>query len=414
MTTYTQPEARQTLGRIGQPAPLRELASQRWDVIVVGAGHNGLTCAAYLAKAGKRVLVLESRERVGGACTLEEPWPGYTVSPCAYLCGLLHPLVIDELNMAAYGFDWKPARAGMFVPFEDGSSIQLEEDDNLCEDEIRRFAPQDLAGWQAMGDVMRRARDAVRPAGAGDMWLGAPPSRAQIEDRLKGDSEAISLLFEWSMVEYVERYLTDERLQMAYLGQGVIGTNASPYDKGTASVNFHHSSGRQGGTPGMWGYIMGGMGMVSFILCDIARDLGVVVATDAPVARILPGKGVELAGGERINARVIVSNADPRVALRLVGSEADPGWRAQVEAVPIQGCTMKVSVALAELPNFTARPGTHETHHRGQINTPLSKAEWQSAFGTARGGNLPPRLWTELYFQTAYDSSVAPEGTHLM
>ena len=414
MPPQTQPQARGSLGLIGQPMPLSELATHRWDVIVVGAGHNGLTCAAYLAKAGKRVLVLESRERVGGACTLEEPWPGYTVSPCAYLCGLLHPLVIEELNMAAYGFDWKPASAGLFVPFEDGSSIQLHEDDDLCEDEVRRFAPADLNGWRAMGDVMRRARDAVRPVGDGDMWLGKPPSRAQIEERLKGDSEAIGLLFEWSMVEYVERYLTDERLQMAYLGQGVIGTNASPFEKGTASVNFHHSSGRQGGTPGMWGYIMGGMGRVSFILCDIARDLGVVVATNAPVARILPGKGVELAGGERIQAPVVVSNADPRVALRLLGGAVDPGWRAQVEAVPMLGCTMKVSVALAELPNFTARPGVNETHHRGQVNTPLTKAEWQSAFDTARAGTLPPRLWTELYFQTAYDPSVSPDGKHLM
>ena len=141
MATYQQPQARQSLGRIGQPMPLQELATYRWDAIVVGAGHNGLTCAAYLARAGKRVLVLESRERVGGACTLEEPWPGYTVSPCAYLCGLLHPLVMEELNLAAYGFDWRPAAAGMFVPFEDGSSIQLEEDDNVSEDEVRRFAP---------------------------------------------------------------------------------------------------------------------------------------------------------------------------------------------------------------------------------------------------------------------------------
>ena len=177
---------------------------------------------------------------------------------------------------------------------------------------MRRFAPQDLAGWHAMGDVMRRARDAAcAPTATATCGSAPPPSRAQIEERLKGDQEAIDLVFEWSMVEYVERYLTDERLQMAYLGQGVIGTNASPHDQGTASINFHHSSGRQGGMPGMWGYVSGGMGMVSFILCDIARDLGVVVATGVPVARILPGEGVELAGGERISAPVVVSQRRP-------------------------------------------------------------------------------------------------------
>lgn len=418
-----KPSARSSLGVIGLPMPVKELAARRWDVIVVGAGHNGLACAAYLARAGKQVLVLEARERVGGACTLEEPWPGFRVSPCAYLCGLLHPLVIEELNFPAWGYHWTPATAGMFVPFQDGSYVHLPEDDGACEDEIKRFAPQDLAGWRAMGDVMRRARNALRPAGwqamggafsPDDLWLNPAPTREQIEDRLAGDDEARGLLFDWSMAEYVERYLTDERLQMAYLGQGVIGTFASPFDPGTASVNFHHSSGRLGGMPGMWGYVRGGMGMVSFIVCDIARDLGAVVAAGIPVARILPGEGVELAGGERIHAPVIVSNADPRTTLGLLGSAADPAWRSAVEAVPIEGCSMKVSVALRELPNFTARPGVDEDHHRGQINTPLTKAEWRRAYDTARAGGLPDRLWTELYFQTAFDDTVAPAGAHLM
>ncbi len=411
-----------TLGRIGLPMPVRELAARPWDVIVVGAGHNGLTCAAYLARAGKRVLVLEARERIGGACTLEEPWPGYRVSPCAYLAGLLHPLVIDELDFPARGFVWTPAPAGMFVPFDDGTSIQLWDDDARAEEEIRRLSPRDVAGWRAMYDVMRRARNALRPIdptgagaqGGGDIWIGEPPTRAQIEARLNHDPEAIGLLFDWSMVEYAERYLEDERLQVAVLGQGIIGTNASPYDPGTASVHFHHSSGRQGGQPGMWGYVQGGMGMVSFILCDVAREAGAVVAAGLPVAQLLPGEGVLLEGGERIAAPVVVSNADPRVTLRLLGDAAAPEWAAQVESVPQLGCTMKVSVALSELPNFAARPGTMEPHHKGQINTPLTKQEWRSYPNIARSGALPPRLWTELYFQTAFDPGVAPAGRHLM
>ena len=128
----------------------------RWDVIVVGGGHNGLTCAAYLAKAGKRVLVLEARERLGGACTLEETWPGYTVSPCAYLAGLLHPKVIEELNFPAYGYDWTAGQPGMFVPFDDGSSIQLWEDDDRCEAEDAPLC--------APGDLSRLARHGRRHA----------------------------------------------------------------------------------------------------------------------------------------------------------------------------------------------------------------------------------------------------------
>ena len=330
------------LGKLGLPAPMRELAAVAWDAIIVGAGHNGLACAAYLARAGKRVLVLEARERVGGACTIAEPWPGIRMSPCAYVAGILHPLVIDELKLRAHGFEWQHASGGMFIPFEDGSSVQLWDDDARCIAEIERFAPGDVAGWIAMQAVMSRATAAVRPPDERDMWIGRAPTAAQVQARLNGDTEAINLLFNWSMVEYVQRYLNDERLQMAYLGQGVIGTNASPYERGTASIYFYHFCGRMGDTIGQWGFVKGGMGMVSFILCDVARELGATVACGVPVARILPGEGVELAGGERISAPVVICNADPAVTLRLLGDAADPDWRRKVLAWPMQSATLKV------------------------------------------------------------------------
>jgi len=402
------------LGEIGLPAPVSELAAQRWDVIVVGAGHNGLTCAAYLARAGKRVLVLEARERVGGACTLETLWDGVKMSPCAYLVGLLHPLVVDELQMREHGFAWTPATNGLFVPFDDGASIQLWEDEDACEAEIRRFAPRDVAGWRAMQDVITRLRDALRPPGEHDLWIGSPPSREQLEARIGHDDALRRLLFEWSMAEFVERYLSDERLQIAYLGQGVIGTNASPFDRGTASIHFHHSSGRLDGYAGVWGYVRGGMGQVSFILCDIARDLGAVVAAGVPVESILPGKGVRLADGTVFNAPVVVSNADPRVTLRLLGDQVESGWQAQVESIPITGCVVKLNMLLSELPNFSARPGLHEPHHAGQINTPLSKQAWRDGFAAAQRGELPEQLWTEQYFQTVHDSEIAPSGLQTM
>jgi len=402
------------LGEIGLPAPIHELASRNWDVIVVGAGHNGLACATYLARAGKRVLVLESRTRVGGACTIEEPFPGVRMSPCAYLAGLLHPLVVSELDLHSRGFQWRPAVNGLFVPFLDDSSIQLWDDDERCEDEIRNFAPRDVAGWRAMNDVIRRLRDALRPADDRDLWIGEPPAREEIEERLHCDQEARHLLFDWSMAEFVEHYLADERLQTAYLGQGVIGTNASPFDTGTASIRFHHASGRLEGMPGMWGYVKGGMGMVSFYFCDAAREAGAVVASGVPVAQIIPGEGVALEGGERISAPVVISNADPQQTRKLLGASADPAWSNRVREIPIEGCTVKVNLLLHELPDFRARPGKNEPHHYGQINVPLTKQEWKAGFAAARRGELPDYLWCELYFQSAHDATVAPAGQHTM
>ena len=403
-----------SLGKLDLPAPIRELAARDWDAIIVGAGHNGLTCAAYLARAGKRVLVLEARERIGGACTIEEPWPGVRLSPCAYLAGLLHPLVIEELKLPERGYFWTPATNGLFVPFEDDSSVQLYDDDERCEAEIANISPTDVSGWRAMNDVIRRTRDALRPSNENDIWIGEPPTRDQLEDRLGNDSEARALLFDWSMAEFVERYLVDERLQIAYLGQGVIGTNASPFDPGTASIRFHHSSGRLGGLPGSWGYVRGGMGMISFFIADAAQEAGAVIASGVRVAQILPDEGVKLESGERICAPIVISNADPRTTLRLFNGSTDPSWRNQVSSIPIEGCTLKLNVWLRELPNFRARPGTCETHHFGQINTPLSKQEWKDSYARARSGQLPDHLWTELYFQSVHDRSIAPEGTHTM
>ena len=266
-----------------------------------------------------------------------------------------------------------------------------------------------------MSDVIRRLRDALRPANSDDLWLNDAPTREQIEERLGNDEEARALLFDWSMAEFVEKYLEDERLQVAYLGQGVIGTNASPFDKGTASIRFHHASARLGGMPGMWGYVRGGMGMVSFYFCDAAREAGATVISGVPVAQIIPGEGVRLEGGERIAARTVISNADPRQTLRLLGEAADRDLAGAHRAGSHRGLHGEAQRASARAAQFHGAPRHERT---APLRTDQCAAHKRRVEGRIRGGaraaNCPNILWCELYFQSVHDASVAPAGTHTM
>ena len=398
------------MGRVGLPAPIAELAARDWDVVVVGGGHNGLTAAAYLARAGKEVLVLERREQLGGACTLEQPFADarYLMSPCAYLVGLLHPLVIEELALAKYGYRTIVVEPTQWTPFEDGTSLFQWHDDAKTLASVADLSPSDVDGFVAYEALFGRIREQLRRGPRGDTWLGDAPDRAAIEALFADDPEARDVVLEASIADVVEQHVKDERLRTALHGQGVIGTFAGPREPGTAWIHAHHSLGLIGG----WSFVEGGMGRVSFCLADAARAAGAVIASGVPVAAIVPGEGVRLEGGDTIHAGVVVSNADPIRTLALVDGEVDAGFRARVDAWQSTSPVLKLNCALSRLPTFPAANGDPNAF-RAQVEIGGAIDDTQAACDAARRGE-PALEWCELYFQTPYDPSVAPPGAHTM
>jgi phytoene dehydrogenase-like protein len=408
-------EVSAALGRVGLPAPVAELAARDWDAVVIGGGHNGLTAAAYLARAGQSVLVLERRERLGGACTLEQPFEDerFVVSPCAYVVGLLDQLVIDELDLPAHGYRVTPANPNLWCPFADGSSFAqfLDDEDTAAHMRENGFSEADIRGVLAYEETFDRIRRLLRAGPAGDLWRGPSPSRERIEEIL-GDDELISIVFEEPIAETLARYVSDERLVDALFGQGVIGEWAGPRDPGTASVHLMHGMGEVEGHGGSWGYVDGGMGQVSFAIAEAAREAGATLAAGVPVARIVPGEGVELESGELVRARSVLSNADPKRVLGMVPGDALPSdYRDRLEAWEVRSPTVKVNAALSRMPTFTAA-GSVEPH-RAMVTVTHGLDPAQEAFEAAKRGE-PRVAWAELYFQTAYDASVAPPGSHVM
>ncbi|MEX1009565.1 MAG: NAD(P)/FAD-dependent oxidoreductase [Acidimicrobiia bacterium] len=380
--------------------------------MVVGGGHNGLTCAAYLARGGLSVLVLERRAQVGGACTLERPFADqrFVMSPCAYLVGLLHPLVIAELDLPRRGYRTFPVDPTQWTPFEDGTALVQWHDEAKTARAVAAIAPNDVEGFLAYDALFRRIRDRLRNGPRGDVWLGDSPDRAQLEELFVDDAEALEVVLDASIADVVERHVRDERLRIALHGQGVIGTFAGPRDPGTAWIHAHHSLGLIGG----WSFVEGGIGRVSFLLADAARDAGAVIAAGVPVAAITPGEGVQLDDGTVIGANVVVSNADPvrTLALLRAAGAGEPTFSRAVDRWRITSPVIKLNCALSRLPTFPAANGD-PTVFRAQIEIARSIDETQAAYTAARRGEPAPE-WCELYFQTAYDSTVAPFGHHTM
>jgi phytoene dehydrogenase-like protein len=404
------------LGRVGLPAPVSELAQRRWDVIVVGGGHNGLTCAAYLARAGKEVLVLEARERLGGACTLDTPFPDreFVISPCAYVIGLLDESVITDLALNKRGLEVYVADPQLWVPFEDGTAFSqwMSHERTVADLQALGLPAKEIAGYEAYEKFFDDMRIRLRK-GPRDSWAGDSPSRPELEEMLQGDRMMIDALFEASISDVLDEFVSDQRLKDALFGQGVIGTCAGPKDPGTASVKLMHYQGDLLGEGPIWGYVKGGMGMVSFAIADAAREAGAVLAAGVPVGEILPGEGVRLEDGTFIAAPTVVSNADPKRVLRMVADDAMPAdYRTRLEDWDITSPVVKFNAALSRLPSWTAAPG-QDFPARGTVDVTGGLDDAQAAYERFLTGE-PAVGFGEVYCQTVLDPSPAPEGKHLL
>jgi phytoene dehydrogenase-like protein len=406
------------------------VSPSRYDAIVIGAGHNGLVTACYLARAGLRVLVLERRYIVGGACVTEETFPGFKVSTAAYVNSLFHPPIVRDLKLASYGYEVLARNPSSFTPLPDERSLLIGRDANLTRKEIGKFSARDAERYPRYETMLERVAAVIEPT----LTMTPPdPLRPRLGDlrtlfslgrafrRLDdGAGEAVEILT-GAARPILDRWFESEELKGTLATDAVIGAMASPSMPGTAYVLFHHVMGEAGGARGVWGYVRGGMGGVTQALAAVARDLGADIRCDAEVERIRvrAGRavGVALAGGDEYYAPIVASNADARVTfLDLLERDVlPPGFVADVERISYASASLKINVALAELPSFRALPGTQPgPQHQGTIHICPHQDYIEHAFDDAKYGRPSAEPVLECTIPSVVDPTVAPPGRHLM
>jgi phytoene dehydrogenase-like protein len=405
-----------------------------WDAIVIGAGHNGLTAAAYLARAGLRTLVLERRPVLGGACVTEELWPGYRVSRAAYVAGLLRPAVVRELGLEARGLRLIPRRpASSFTPLPDGRALLLGPDAEASRASIRAFSPRDAEAWPRYEAFLARAARAVEtlldvppPDPAQLAWRDLPPL-ARLARRLAGlrrDLPRLAALVLGPARPALEGWFESEPLRGTLATDALIGAFAGPSSPGTGYVLLHHVMGESCGARGVWAYVAGGMGALAEALAAAARGAGAEIRREAPVARVAVAggraRGVVLEDGSELEARCVLSGADPRhTFLGLVGERAlPPDFARAVACLDLRSPVVKINLALDRLPAFRGRPAAAgpgpAPEHSGTIHLGAQDLDaLEASFAAAARGELPERPMIELTLPSSLDPTLAPAGHHV-
>jgi phytoene dehydrogenase-like protein len=402
----------------------------RFDVAVIGGGHNALVAAAYLARAGLHTVVLERRPLLGGACVTEELWPGFRVSRAAYVAGLLRPRVVRELGLAARGLRLLARSPASFTPLPDGRGLLLGPDQAAAQAEIRRFSARDAERYPAYeGFLDRIARalepllDAPPPDPSRPRWCDlAPLARlAAAAWRVRADLPRALALLLGPARPTLEAWFESEPLRSTLATDAVIGAWAAPGSPGTGYVLFHHVMGETNGARGVWAYVEGGMGRLSEAIADAAREAGAQLRTDSPVASIDVERGrvsgVTLEDGSTVAAATVVSGADPhRTLLGLTRREHLPEELVhELQTIDFRSPSVKINLALDRLPRFHGIAGDAAgPEHVGTIHLGARSLDaLDAAFDAARQGRLPDRPLIELTIPSAIDGSLAPPGRHV-